>query len=151
MMRGSVARKDDDPATSPAQIRTERFAPNVYCIVLSGYFVGTDADRLIAQIELWLAEGGLPHLFFDTEPMTGYRTEFRESMTAWYGRRKDAFGGFNALVRSKVISMAITVANLATRGRIKTYGDRLQFEVAKHSAANDANSRRKAIPVGKAG
>ena len=70
-------------------------------------------------------------LFFDWERMSGYDPECRKSMTSWTLARKADVACVHILVKSKLVAMGVSVANMALGGRtITAYTSRVKFEHA---------------------
>jgi hypothetical protein len=67
--------------------------------------------------------------------MDGYHPQFRAKMTAWHEELKDVTRCAGVLVRSRVVQMAIAVANMVTSGKLTSYADRASFERAVQKAA----------------
>jgi hypothetical protein len=65
--------------------------------------------------------------FWDLET---YDSGFRVEQAAWIKKHETKWDGSHVLVRSKLVAMGITVANLALGGKIKVYAQRSEFDRA---------------------
>jgi hypothetical protein len=119
-------------------VRASRPAPGVALFVFNGRMTA----ELVPRIRLFVAEElervRSVDVFFDTEKMTGYHPDFRNQMTEWHAAIKPQTRSANVLVRSKIIPMAIAVANMVTGGLLKSHGDRRSFDVALSDACRIA-------------
>jgi hypothetical protein len=126
---------------------------------------GVVADRIVGHLDLELARrfterltvkmaGGRIHVFSDWERMEGYDSAVRMELTAWALRRRSGFAGIHALVRSRLVAMGLSVANVALGNFMQAYTDRAVFErmcadrVLKARLAAPANNDVR--PVGEA-
>lgn len=140
--RGIADRPDTrgTPATAErwslgdAEVSVSRPAPEVIVYVFKGRMVPEFVEHIRAAAEPLVASGKRVDLFFDTEPMTGYHPEFRVQMTAWHEELENATRSSGVLVRSRVVKMAIAIANLATGGKMVSYSERRSFETAIREA-----------------
>jgi len=90
---------------------------------------GVELARAIAAFNTRLIQQGLrPHIFNDWEELTGYTSEARLELTAWTAKNVGSLQGIHVLLKSKLVAMGISVANLATGGITKSYSDRATFE-----------------------
>jgi hypothetical protein len=71
------------------------------------------ADAIIAQTKLTL--------FFDFWEMPTYDSEMRMLWTQWLLSHRSHLNGLHVLARSKLVSMGVSVANLALGGIIQSY------------------------------
>jgi hypothetical protein len=103
-------------------------APCVVLLKFTGHMEPSVVSRIRDSVAVVAEPGKQVDLFFDTEAMTGYHPRFREQMTAWHAALKPQTRSANVLVKSKLISMAIAVANLVTGGILKSFAERGAFE-----------------------
>lgn len=125
-------------------------APGVLYFKLSGH-MESDAVREIKQaVAPFVAAREQFDFFFDTAEVTGYHPKFRQLMTAWHEEVKPNTRSAAVLVTSKLVSMAIAVANLVTGGILRTFSDRRSFEEAltkaEHAASSTAMPERNVPP-----
>lgn len=89
-------------------------APRVVDYYVWGHFDMELADRMLELVERELAQvRGQLTAFHDWSDMTGYETRARLRLTAWVLRYRDRFAGIHILSSSSLVSMGVTVANLA--------------------------------------
>jgi hypothetical protein len=69
-------------------------------------------------------------MFVDVELMTAYDTELRTEVTAALARERKRIGCLHILVRSKIVAMGVSVANLALGGIMTIYGSAPPFHHA---------------------
>lgn len=90
------------------------------------------------------ARGVKPTVFNDWWEMTGYDSEARIRLTEWT-RSNLALGKTwpsHVLMRSKIVAMGVTVANMALGGALVVHSDRAVFDAELRAAA-----RRSASPA----
>jgi len=96
-------------------------------------------DRIVGHLDLELARrfterltvkmaGGRLHVYSDWERMEGYDSAVRMELTAWAIRRRTGFAAIHALVRSRLVAMGLSVANVALGSFMQAYTDRGVFE-----------------------
>lgn len=109
-------------------------APGVVHVVLRGH--GDEAagawQRLMVEQEL---TNGAEHVYFfsDVEDLASHDTIFREQMTQWQARVKGRVTQL-VLFRSKLVVMAISVANALSGGGTQVTSSRARFEAALDEA-----------------
>jgi hypothetical protein len=85
---------------------------------------------------------GPSQMFVDLELMTSYDTELRTEVTAAMVRERKRIGCLHVVVRSKIVAMGVSVANLALGGIMTIHGsappfqEALQAGLAKAKIAN---------------
>ena len=85
---------------------------------------------------------GASQMFVDVELMTSYDTDLRTEVTAALARERKRIGCLHILVRSKIVAMGVSVANLALGGIMTIHGsahpfqNALQAGLAKAKIAN---------------
>jgi hypothetical protein len=121
-------------STERGSVTYERLAPNVVLVRLNGHLDAGFAEHIKGAIGAVLAEGKKPHLFFDAWNATSLDTAFRAQLTPWHRQIAPRVEGQNVLVKSKILAMAITVANMAIGHILKPYNKRHEFEAAIDNA-----------------
>ncbi len=94
-------------------------------------------DRLSA-----LTLGALD-VFHDWELVTGYDSIVRQELVRW-AQEQPKHGDVHVLVKSRIVAMGVSVANVALGGRLKVYADRQKFEQTRTETI--AGKRRASIP-----
>lgn len=124
--------------SADATMRVRRPAAGVVVYRFSGKMTPEFVPKIRAVAGEVLASMDSIACFFDTEDMSGYHPEFRKEMTAWHEELRDQTRTAGVLVRSRVIQMAISVASLATGGKMLSYSNRPAFEEAIHEAVRSS-------------
>jgi hypothetical protein len=73
---------------------------------------------------------GPSQMFVDVELMTSYDTDLRIEVTAAMARERKRIGCLHILVRSKIVAMGVSVANLALGGIMTIHGNAPPFQQA---------------------
>ena len=114
--------------------RTERGAVGVWTpeqsllvVSLRGHGESRFAVPILDAYE-GLAKTGPIHLFFDAEGLTNYDSSLRTELTARFMPDRTRSASFYVLVRSRLVAMGVSVANLALGGVVKTLADRALFK-----------------------
>jgi hypothetical protein len=119
------------------QVRARVAAQGVLVFQMSGHMGHEFVRRFDEATAPHVAHGQID-FFFDTEAMKGYEPQFREQMTQWHKRLKPSTRSANVLIKSKMVAMAISIANLVTGGILKAYSSRSEFEAALAAAVERA-------------
>jgi len=83
---------------------------------------------LMDWMDVTLLDSRPVHVFHDWADMSRYDTEARVKLTEYANRRIRCFASTNILVRSRLLAMGITVANIILRNHIQVYGHRERFD-----------------------
>jgi hypothetical protein len=102
--------------------------------VLEGHLDASFAERIQEIVEAALAGGASPHLFLDAAEATSLDSQFRVRLTPWHKQIATKVQSQNVLVRSKVLAMAVSVANMGMGFILKPYNHRREFEAALAAA-----------------
>lgn len=125
---------------TPARLR-KRFATDKGTIEI--YFLSADivlqratglADRAHAEaiattLQPAIDGGTRLAIFDDFSGLEGYTSQARIELTAWTRKNLPKIGSIHILVRSKLVSMGVAVANVAL-GNVNSYTDRKSFDAA---------------------
>jgi len=79
----------------------------------------------------------------DWELLTGYESVVRQELVRW-AQEHERPGHVHILVKSRLVAMGVSVANVALGGKLKVYADRQKFEQARTQTV--AFRRRSSIP-----
>jgi hypothetical protein len=104
--------------------------PGVVLQRFRGHALPPMADAIADRLERELARFGRIVVFDDWEEATGYESEVRIKLTAWTQRHLDRIPETHILVRSRLLAMGISVANLAVGNKLRSYTSRKDFEAA---------------------
>ena len=85
---------------------------------------------IVAGFERSLRQGSTVQMFVDVERMNSYDTELRTEVTAALARERKRIGCLHILVRSKIVAMGVSVANLALGGIMTIHGEPGPFQHA---------------------
>jgi hypothetical protein len=91
--------------------------PQVLVISFQGHGDAELTAPAVAAYET-LDHSGLVHLFVDAENLVNYDSRLRTDLTARFFPDRERFGAFKVLVKSKIVAMGASVANLALGGII---------------------------------
>jgi hypothetical protein len=105
-------------------------APGILLIQLGGYGEAEYAAHIIDAIDRTLERGGRLKMFYDMESMSNYDSSLRTKLTARFLECRKETDALGVLVKSRLVSMGISVANLALGGIIKLYQERAAFALA---------------------
>lgn len=109
-------------------------SPGIMVNTMTGHYAADLLSFCLAGMADGI-EGGPLVMFFDWEGMTGYDVDCRREMTKWTMDRKAQIGKVHILVKSKLVAMGVSVANLLLGGdTICSYTDRPKFEGALRAA-----------------
>jgi hypothetical protein len=113
----------------------------VFCTRVSGHADLDCALHLMRAFDRIAAITlGALDAFHDWEAVTGYESIVRQELARWSEVHEKA-GEVHVLVRSRLVAMGVSVANVALGGMIQVYSDRAKFE--KIRADRIAQKRRK--------
>ncbi|MFO0694563.1 MAG: hypothetical protein U0230_13465 [Polyangiales bacterium] len=85
-------------------------------------------EPITSRLERAVAQHGTLRVFDDWEEATGYESEVRVRLTEWTKRHREAIPLTHILVRSKLLAMGLSVANLAIDGGLEVHTTRAAFE-----------------------
>jgi hypothetical protein len=83
---------------------------------------------------------GPSQMFVDVELMTSYDTELRTEVTAALAPDRKRIGCLHILVRSKIVAMGVSVANLALGGLMTIHGSAPPFRQALQAGLTKART-----------
>jgi hypothetical protein len=99
--------------------------------IVEGRFIGHGSLELAGAIQREmtpiLEQNGRSIVFADWWDMTGYDSTARVELTAWMAKMRPRMSAFHVLVRSRLVAMGVSVANLALGGWIRSYSLRPPF------------------------
>jgi hypothetical protein len=68
-------------------------------------------------------------MFHECWETNGLESGFRVDLTEWVKKHPGAVAEIHVLTQSKIVAMAVSVANLALSGLLKGYSKRTEFDV----------------------
>jgi len=101
--------------------------PQVLVMSLQGYGEAEFAAPTLAAYET-LAKTGQIHFFAEAEHLTNYDSRLRTAMTSRFLPDRQRFGSLRVLVKSKIVAMGVSVANLALGGIVDITTDQEAFK-----------------------
>lgn len=98
-------------------------------------------EPVVEGLERCLRQSPHVQLFVDTELMTTYDSELRTRVTAALLAERPRIAGLHIVVRSKLVAMGVSVANLALGGLMTIHKDFATFlealQLGTHTAGVD--------------
>jgi hypothetical protein len=107
-------------------------APSLLVASLVGHGEATFTSPILNAYDS-LAKTGPVHVFFDAETLTNYDTPLRTGLTQRFVIDRKRFGGFHVLVKSRIVAMGVSVANLAMGNVVRSTAERSVFKAALDS------------------
>lgn len=111
-------------------VTIRRPAPHVELIRCEGYARAAYIDMVLESRDLIVREQGKIAIFDDLAEMRGYDSDVRARLTEWSRRHRNQIVDFHILVRSKIVAMGVSLANLAIGGHIQAHTSRTEFDAA---------------------
>jgi hypothetical protein len=105
-----------------------RISPNAYASEVDGHLETAMADLIIAVATPLYANGPVAG-FHNWVAMTGYESTCRTRLTQWVLQHRPDSKLYIAL-RSKLVAMGVSVANLALGNMIQTFSNEADLEAA---------------------
>lgn len=101
---------------------------------VTGYLEKDVVGKITHPIDKLIGQGARPIIFNDWWELSGYDSDARLKLTDWIFWIRGKIVGSHILVRSKIVSMGVSIANLALGGMLTVYTDRQEFTLAYHRA-----------------
>lgn len=108
-------------------------SPGVLLVQLNGYGEVGYAAHIIDAIDRAVESRSRIKMFYDMEGMSNYDSALRTKLTARFLQCRKETDELVVLAKSRLVSMGVTVANLALGGLIKIHQDRASFTSAFES------------------
>jgi len=102
-------------------------APTLLVVRLSGHGEAQFARPILEAFDK-LEKSSAAHLFFDAEELDNYESSLRVELTGRLFPERARLTSFHVLVRSKLVAMGVSVANLALGGIVNSTSDRKRFK-----------------------
>jgi hypothetical protein len=116
--------------TSRGSIEVWQPAAGVVCSRCRGHAPVGFSETLTHRLDALIKLGMHPVVFDDWEELASYDPLTRVHVTAWTAANADKLSGIHVLLKSKLVAMGVTVANVTLRGSVKAYTSRAEFEAA---------------------
>ena len=113
------------------QAETQVLKPDVIYLKVTGHLDKATGAFALGNVQKMAAaaRGGRITVFCDWADMSGYDSEVRATFTQWVASNRTTVK-FHLLVASKIVSMGVSVANLALDGVLIGYTNRTAFDAA---------------------
>jgi hypothetical protein len=134
----SLAGVDEHIRWSRGELRIKVNEHVVYEQV-TGYLEKDYVTNITQPVDKLIHAGTKPLIFNDWWELTGYDTDARLKLTDWIFWIRGKITGSHILVRSKIVSMGVSIANLALGGMLTVYTDRQEFNLAYHRAVRGSS------------
>jgi hypothetical protein len=127
--------------TARGELRIWLAGPSVMVFKYRGHSDGSYVDFLERVVDDVFGERSDLHFLVDCEEQTGFDAHFRRRIVEWAKRLEPRTLTYCILVRSRVVALGITVANVLVGGKTKVISDRntflsqLELAVRRSSAA----------------
>lgn len=105
-------------------------APHVELIRCEGYARAEHVAEILEGRDRIVRACGKIAIFDDLEDLRGYDSDVRSRLTGWSRDHRPKIVAFHILVRSKIVAMGVSLANLAIGGAIVAHTRRAAFEAA---------------------
>jgi hypothetical protein len=112
----------------------DRVGAEVLVLTLRGDIGDDWANAIVGAMSDELRSGAQTNFFADIEHLESYGPLLRQRATDTLLRHRRWVASIHALVRSRVVSMGVSIANVALGGMIVTYASRRSFESAIEAA-----------------
>jgi hypothetical protein len=121
--------------TATGEVRVRLLDKDLVSIAVRGQFSSELLAPYLAAYERVVANSDRARVFVDAEDTTGYESEVRIEATEHMRRIRPRLLSVQLLVRSKIVAMGVSVANLALGGFMTVHTRRAAFDAALAAAA----------------
>ena len=121
----------------------QRVSVNVIHLVVKGSVSTALSDRFCPELERELKAGPRSHMFWDGEWLNHYDSKLRIECTRVLRDNWSNVESVHVLVRSPLVRMGVSVANLALQNRIQAYAERVRWQ-SRFDAARKVSQQRSA-------
>jgi len=102
-------------------------APGILLVQMAGFGDEEFATHIIEAIDREIEHGRRLKVFIDMETMTNYDSTLRTKLTTRFLQCRKEIDAFVVIAKSRIVSMGVSVANLALGGIISVHEDRAGF------------------------
>jgi hypothetical protein len=113
-------------------------AASIVLARLQGYGAEAFVEPISEAFERALTSPDSIRLFFDAESLENYDSTLRTGLTDRFVRDRERLSALHVLVRSKIVSMGVSVANMTLGGMVVSHTERGAFSDAVDSALHAA-------------
>lgn len=108
----------------------EQRGPQVLVVTIGGHADGELSRALFSAIRAAVERIGVADVFINTAAMTSYDKEMRLDGVEWVREQRRLLRSVHVLVRSPIVKMGLSVANLALGGFLKGHDRTTSFDRA---------------------
>lgn len=123
-----------------AEVRVRVLAPTVVLLSVKGHASNDFMPLFIGEPMRRIQQGMHIDWFGDYSEVTGYDSATRIALSEFTNKYKSGMNSIAILVRSKIVAMGVSVANLAVGGKIDAYANQQKFEAALAAAVERARA-----------
>ncbi|HEX7601282.1 MAG TPA: hypothetical protein VF316_06735 [Polyangiaceae bacterium] len=127
-------------ATDKGTIEIYFLSPEVVLQRATGQADLAHAQAIATTLQAAIDGGARIAIFDDFSALEGYTSEARIELTTWTRASLPKIASIHILVKSKIVSMGVAVANIALRN-VNSYTDRAPFDAAIMRALDTPVSR----------
>lgn len=113
-------------------------AAGVLVVVARGHLSASLIPRVLAWRDQAVSRVGKVDIFDDAAELESYDSEARVLLTGWGKKNRDRVREHHILLRSKIVAMGVSVANLALGGHIHAHTSRPAYDAALAAAVRRA-------------
>lgn len=115
-----------------------RPASHVVCFRVSGMGHTEFFDWVKPELEAAVAMHRGVYCFADAYELNDYEKGLREGFTTWFKQHRLELAGIRVLVKSPIVKMGVSIANLALGGFVQSYLARLPYEMELTRASKES-------------
>ena len=126
----------------------ERLGENVIRVELSGKLGLELAESFLSAVAREVRKLERFQIFLDLEQLDEYHPSARRRAVEFLLRDPAKLIACHGLARTKMVNMALAVANLALGGKLSIHEDRLDYEIALRDAVHGAGMAAEQAALG---
>ena len=111
-------------------ITTTTYGSRLVLVRITGHLDLEITPHLMRPIDRVMHSGLRVVVFHDWGEVESYESKVRTQLTEWALKNRQQIEAVHVLQRSRMVAMAVSVANLALGGMLNSYMDRARFEKA---------------------
>jgi hypothetical protein len=117
-------------AATRGSVVVTQLAPGHVLLTLFGYNDGELAPAYYGALNAVVAAAGFLVVYMDSREQTGISSSERDRATVWTKELGSKYRAGHLLFRSRLLELAVAIANLALGGVVRTYSKVEAFEKA---------------------
>ena len=115
-------------------------APGIVFLQLSGRLEEGVGRKVAQALQSLTAGKGEFDSFWDLGSLDAYHSEVRQEITQYLLHHRNEIISIQAYVRSRIVQMGVSVANMALGGLVRAHSSREAFDAAYQQALENAKS-----------